>query len=317
MVQGSGIFRNGERAAPVRARATCCSCRPAWCTGSRSSPTTSRSGCSSTARRAGRRPGERWTASPGGALERTLHRDYYLSDQIFALEQERIFFREWFCVGREEELPDPGDYLVRDVAGESVLVVRTRDGGARRPLQRLPPPRLAARARRRPRHLQRRHPLPLPLLDLHARRRAPHRALPRGERRARQGRPVAPPGRRGRPGAGSSSSTSRPPTAEARRPDARGPARRRARAAPALSAGRAARGAADRVRGRGQLEGDAGELQRVLPLRAGASRALPAGAGVQAAGRRRPRLGAGHPAPRGRLDLHRPAAPPTARRSRA
>ena len=65
----------------------------------------------------------------GTALERTLHRDYYLSDQLFALERERIFYREWLCVAREEEIPNPGDYLARDVAGESVLVVRTRDGG--------------------------------------------------------------------------------------------------------------------------------------------------------------------------------------------
>ena len=68
-------------------------------------------------------------ASPGGALEATLHRDYYLSDHIFALERERIFFREWFCAAREEEIPDPGDYVVREVAGESVLIVRTRDRG--------------------------------------------------------------------------------------------------------------------------------------------------------------------------------------------
>ena len=69
-------------------------------------------------------------ARPSGtALERTLHRDYYLSDQLFALERERIFYREWFYVAREEEIPNPGDYLARDVAGESVLLVRTRDGG--------------------------------------------------------------------------------------------------------------------------------------------------------------------------------------------
>jgi len=62
-------------------------------------------------------------------LERTLHRDYYLSDRIFALERERIFYREWFCVAREEDVPAAGDYLVCEVAGESVLLVRTRDGG--------------------------------------------------------------------------------------------------------------------------------------------------------------------------------------------
>ena len=66
---------------------------------------------------------------PGSALEPTLHRDHYLSDRLFALERERIFFREWFCAAREEEIPRAGDYVARDVAGESVLVVRTRDGG--------------------------------------------------------------------------------------------------------------------------------------------------------------------------------------------
>ena len=61
-------------------------------------------------------------------LERTLHRDYYFSDEIFRLERERIFAREWFCVGRAEELASPGDWMTRDVTGESVLLVRTRDG---------------------------------------------------------------------------------------------------------------------------------------------------------------------------------------------
>jgi phenylpropionate dioxygenase-like ring-hydroxylating dioxygenase large terminal subunit len=61
-------------------------------------------------------------------MERTLHRDFYFSDEIFQREKERIFFGEWFCAGREEELPDSGNYVVLDLAGESVLVVRTREG---------------------------------------------------------------------------------------------------------------------------------------------------------------------------------------------
>ena len=60
--------------------------------------------------------------------ERTLHRDYYWSAEIFGEEKERIFCREWFCGGREEELARPGDYLILDVAGESIIVVRTREG---------------------------------------------------------------------------------------------------------------------------------------------------------------------------------------------
>ena len=64
--------------------------------------------------------------------------------------------------------------------------------------------------------LRRRHPLPLPLLDLHARGRAPHRAVPRGVRRARPRRELSlHPGRRRHAGAASSSSTSRRPRPQA------------------------------------------------------------------------------------------------------
>ena len=61
-------------------------------------------------------------------MEHTLHRDFYFSDEIFQREKDRIFCREWICAGREEELHRPGDYVVLEVAGESVLVVRTREG---------------------------------------------------------------------------------------------------------------------------------------------------------------------------------------------
>jgi len=61
-------------------------------------------------------------------LDRTLPRDSYFSPEIFQREQQRIFWREWFCAGREEEIPQPGDYVQLDVAGQSVLVVRTKDG---------------------------------------------------------------------------------------------------------------------------------------------------------------------------------------------
>ena len=67
----------------------------------------------------------------GGGLERTLPRDAYLAPEHFAREKERIFCREWVCVGRAEELAAPGDYVVKDVAGESILIVRTPDGGLR------------------------------------------------------------------------------------------------------------------------------------------------------------------------------------------
>src|SRR3990172_4723211 len=65
------------------------------------------------------------------ALAASLPRAYYVSDDIFRLERERIFRREGFCAGREAELPKVGDYKVLDVAGEGVLVVRSRQGDLR------------------------------------------------------------------------------------------------------------------------------------------------------------------------------------------
>ena len=54
-------------------------------------------------------------------------RDYH-GQEIFELEKERIFFHGWFCVGRQEQLPNPGDFLTQEVADESVIVIRTKDG---------------------------------------------------------------------------------------------------------------------------------------------------------------------------------------------
>ena len=64
-------------------------------------------------------------------LERTLPTSWYLMPGIFKVEKERIFCREWIAVGREEEVPRPGDSRVIDVLGESVLLVRNRDGQLR------------------------------------------------------------------------------------------------------------------------------------------------------------------------------------------
>ena len=61
------------------------------------------------------------------ALERTLPRAAYLDPEIFGLERERIFTREWVCVGRAESVAAPGEYVVLEVAGESVLLVRGHD----------------------------------------------------------------------------------------------------------------------------------------------------------------------------------------------
>jgi glycine betaine catabolism A len=61
-------------------------------------------------------------------LETSLPGASYTAEPEFIREREAALFRDWFCVGREEALPQPGDYLAVDVAGESILVVRNGDG---------------------------------------------------------------------------------------------------------------------------------------------------------------------------------------------
>ncbi|HET7620566.1 MAG TPA: aromatic ring-hydroxylating dioxygenase subunit alpha [Gemmatimonadaceae bacterium] len=58
----------------------------------------------------------------------TLPGEYFTSPAIFAEERDSIFAARWLCVGRDDELPSPGDYFVRNVLGESIIVVRDNGG---------------------------------------------------------------------------------------------------------------------------------------------------------------------------------------------
>ncbi|MDQ2865218.1 MAG: aromatic ring-hydroxylating dioxygenase subunit alpha [Candidatus Eremiobacteraeota bacterium] len=58
---------------------------------------------------------------------RTLESRWYVSPELFALERERIFSRQWICVGRLESIENPGDYFVANVGDESLIVTRDRD----------------------------------------------------------------------------------------------------------------------------------------------------------------------------------------------
>jgi len=59
---------------------------------------------------------------------RTLPGRYYTAPEVFAEEQERIFRHQWICVGRDASLAVPGDYVVAEVAGESIIVLRDQSG---------------------------------------------------------------------------------------------------------------------------------------------------------------------------------------------
>jgi Rieske 2Fe-2S family protein len=60
-------------------------------------------------------------------MKQALAPRFYSSPEIFALESERIFHAQWFCVGRASQIAERGDCLTVEIAGESVLVLRGRD----------------------------------------------------------------------------------------------------------------------------------------------------------------------------------------------
>ena len=60
-----------------------------------------------------------------------VHRDLYISPEIFELEQEHFFANTWNYIGHDSQLPKPGDYLSADIAGRPLIAVRHTDGSVR------------------------------------------------------------------------------------------------------------------------------------------------------------------------------------------
>ncbi|MEO8445830.1 MAG: SRPBCC family protein, partial [Gammaproteobacteria bacterium] len=61
----------------------------------------------------------------------TLPAAVYTAPAILALDQAGIFGKTWLCAGREADLPAPGDFFTREIAGDSVIVVRGADSRVR------------------------------------------------------------------------------------------------------------------------------------------------------------------------------------------
>jgi len=56
---------------------------------------------------------------------------FYTDPGWFETERDNLFLSDWFCVGRVEEVSQPGDYFSFDQVGEPLLVVHGRDGEIR------------------------------------------------------------------------------------------------------------------------------------------------------------------------------------------
>ena len=70
------------------------------------------------------------TATSRAPLSRARHVPGYLyaSPEVYALEKDAIFMKEWLCVGRAEEIEHPGDYLTLRVVDEPIIVCRDENG---------------------------------------------------------------------------------------------------------------------------------------------------------------------------------------------
>ena len=60
-------------------------------------------------------------------IGKTLPSRYYWDPEIYELEKERIFYKSWLFVAHDSNLPEPGDYVVRTICDESIVITRDRD----------------------------------------------------------------------------------------------------------------------------------------------------------------------------------------------
>ena len=56
-----------------------------------------------------------------------VHKDLFISEEIFKLEMEHLFANTWVYVGHASQVPKPGDYYTTTVGTEPVIMVRDAD----------------------------------------------------------------------------------------------------------------------------------------------------------------------------------------------
>ncbi len=60
-----------------------------------------------------------------------MHRMAYVDPDIFELEMERIFERQWIYIGHDSQVPNPGDYYLAQVGRQRMMMTRDHDGGTK------------------------------------------------------------------------------------------------------------------------------------------------------------------------------------------
>jgi Rieske 2Fe-2S family protein len=69
-------------------------------------------------------PAFRETTETFTAGAKSLPQRYFVSPEIFAEEQKKMFSEQWMLIGHQNQIAKPGDYFTAEVADENLIVVR-------------------------------------------------------------------------------------------------------------------------------------------------------------------------------------------------
>src|SRR5438046_10571759 len=61
-------------------------------------------------------------------LPTTLPARYYTDAELFQDELERFFCQTWVCAGRIGQITSPGDFFVREIGNESIIMTCDEGG---------------------------------------------------------------------------------------------------------------------------------------------------------------------------------------------
>lgn len=57
----------------------------------------------------------------------TIPAEYNTSKSIFTIEKEKIFANSWVCVSHKSEVANKHSYIIREIIGESIIIIRGED----------------------------------------------------------------------------------------------------------------------------------------------------------------------------------------------
>ena len=64
-------------------------------------------------------------------MEKSLDKKFYFSDEIYHQELDNIFYSDWICCGREEDLDSAGSYNIFVIGNENLFIIKDKNNEIR------------------------------------------------------------------------------------------------------------------------------------------------------------------------------------------